>query len=244
LTRNLNRFVAGGFQLGALQEHSKFRLTQNLPPLSIMNNKIAAFALAFAIVAGFILPGNASAQTLLDTGTPAGTGAPIILSTSQWIAGEFAATSGEDITQLAAYLTQGVGQPGDTFTFDIYSSTGFTSRASQRPAPVLSTTGTFTVNGWNSVSVNWTPTTTGDYWLALQVASTTDTRGLDAPAEASASTGIAPALAFAYAPSSGQYTTSGAVPVGLMVTPEPSSWALALLCVGFFGYVRSRLVRA
>jgi hypothetical protein len=29
----------------------------------------------------------------------------------------------------------------------------------------------------------------------------------------------------------------------VLTTPEPSSWALALLCVGFFGYIRTRVIR-
>lgn len=38
--------------------------------------------------------------------------------------------------------------------------------------------------------------------------------------------------------------TGYSVSMNTVATPEPSSWALALLCAGFFGYIRSRLVRA
>lgn len=193
-----------------------------------MNKQFLKLALVLAGLG--ILPGVASAQYVLDTGTP-GSSSAVLLNSSQWLAAEFAATAGEDITSFAAYLTQGVGQPGDTFTWDVYSSTGFTSRASQRPAPVYSISGTYTANGWNVTSTNWTPTTSGDYWLALQVSSTTQTKGLDATLESSTSTGTAPALAFAYAGTSGQYTVATTDPIGVQITaaaavPEPATVGL------------------
>jgi hypothetical protein len=208
--------------------------------------------IAGAIAAALLAPGIAAASFVLDTGTPTGTGAPIELTSAQFIAGEFAATAGDTIVDLSAYLTQGAGEPGDTFTFDIYASTGFTSRSSNRPAPVYTATGTFAANGWNTTAVNWTPSSTGDYWLALQVASPTNTRGLDAPLEASASTGTAPALAFAYAGSSGQYGLSSAYPIGLEVTdaasPVPlpaSAWLLgSALLAGVRSMRRSRRGRS
>jgi hypothetical protein len=199
-----------------------------------------------AIAALALLPALASADVILDTGTPTGTGAPQVLSTSQWLAGEFAVSAG-DIGQayaLSAYLTQGAGQIGDTFTFDVYAAgSGFTARANTREAPVFTATGTFTGDGWNFSSTNWTPTTAGSYWLALQVSSTTQTKGLDAPVEASAGTGTVPALGFAYAPVSGQYTTSGALPIGLEVSAVPlpaSFWLLASGLLAGLGFAARR----
>jgi hypothetical protein len=200
-----------------------------------------------ALLAVSLAPGVASANFVLDTGTPTGTGAPVVLSTAQWLAGEFAVTAGEDITDLSAYLTQGVGQPGDKFTFDIYSSTGFTGRASGRTV-VFSATGTFTANGWNTTAVNFTPTTSGDYWLALQVSSTTQTKGLDAPVEASGGTGTVPAIAYAYlgAGTSSEYTTTAAPAIGLEVTAAapvplpPAIWLLGSGLLGFAGTMARR----
>jgi hypothetical protein len=198
-----------------------------------MNTKIAV--IAGAVAAAYLAPGIASASFVLDTGTPTGTGAPEVLSTAQFLAGEFAVTAGENITELSAYLTQGAGQPGDTFTFDIYSGSGLIAR---NASPVFSTTGTFTTNGWNSAAVNWTPTTTGDYWLALQVASTTDTKGLDAPTETSTSTGTAPALAFAYSTGGSAAYKSTSTGIGLEVTaasPVPLPAGIWLLGSGVLG---------
>jgi hypothetical protein len=198
-----------------------------------MSGTTRVFAAAGAVASLILIPGIASADFVLDTGTPNGSGAPVILSTAQWLAGEFAVTAGQDITALSAYLTQGVGEPGDTFTFDIYSSAGFTGRSTGRNL-VYSAGGTFLANGWNSTAVNWTPTSSGDYWLALQVSSTSQTKGLDAPVETSAGTGTVPALAFAYLGSgtSGEYTTAGAPAIGLEVTESPVPLPTSALLLG------------
>jgi hypothetical protein len=211
------------------------------------------FVGAGALAAAFLAPGIASANLVLDTGTPtSNTGSPLtVLSTTQWIAAEFnVASTGVAITQLSAYLTQGAGQPGDTFVFDIYANTGFTSRANQRPAPVYSSTGTFTADGWNTdtLSTPWNPTAAGLYWVALQVSSTGQTRGLDAPgvgittASATTPSGTAPALAFAYGtgatpPYVVESLTAPTTPFGIQVTetPVPLPAAAWLLLSGIGG---------
>lgn len=212
-----------------------------------MNHKLSAMAVALA--AAFALPSLASAQFILDTGTPAG-GTSYVLSTAGTFAVEFSATAGQTIGTLSAYLTQGAGEPGDTFTYAIYSGAPgntFLSRYNSREASIFTATGTFETNGWNSTSVSWTPTTTGDYWLALQVLSTADTHGLDLPDEASTSTGTVPAVAFAYASSvTGQYSTASGEPFGIEISaaPEPSTWALMLGGVGLLAFWRMRARRA
>lgn len=215
-----------------------------------MEAPLPTLALVIALSA-CMAPGAAPAATVLDTGKPAGTAGPEVLSSSQWLAGEFAITSGatNQAYQLSAYLTQGLSEVGASFTFDIYANSGFTARAGTRPAPLFTATATFTGNGWNFAAADWTPTATGDYWLALQVTSSTMSPGLDAPVESSASTGPDPALGFAYTNASGQYTTTGAAPIGLDITsvspggatdaPLPP-WALGALGIALAGLAARR----
>jgi MYXO-CTERM domain-containing protein len=207
-----------------------------------IKNILAAFVLL-----GMTLPRLASAQNLvLDSGTPTSSAGPLVLSTSQFLAGEFTLGSEFTVTSLSAYLTQGVGQPGDHFIFDIYSNAGFIGGRSNQRTLDYTTTGTFTTNGWNTATANWTPSTPGNYWLALQVSSTTQTRGLDAPLETSATTGTVPALNFAYAGTNGQYSLNNNYPIGLQIiaTPEPASWALGLVALGGLYVLRRRTARA
>jgi hypothetical protein len=194
-----------------------------------MKNKlILAGALAIAA-----LPGIASADFVLDTGTPTGT-TSVVLNSSGWYAAEFSVTAGETINSLSAYLTQGVGTVGNTYTWDLYS-TGGNFLGANREAATYSTTGTFGANGWNTTSVNWTVATSGLYWVALQVTSSTQTPGLDLPTESSTTSGTVPATAFAYAGTNARYALETANPVGLEVSAVPLPAAAWLLGSGLLG---------
>jgi hypothetical protein len=82
-------------------------------------------------------------------------------------------------------------------------------------------------SGWNSTSVDWVVPTSGDYWLAIEgdTAGTHNLPTFDAQEEASVSTGMVPALAFAFDSGTG-FRTAGAEPIGLEVVavPEPAGW--------------------
>lgn len=203
------------------------------------------------VLAAALAPGLASADYVLDTGTPA-SGVSVVLNTSDWYAAEFTVTAGETLTplSLSAYLTQGTGQVGDTFTWEIYSASGtfLNANSSTRESNTFSTQGVFSANGWNTAALDWTPTTAGNYWVALQVTSTSQTHGLDLPTETSATTGTAPALAFASATGSTnpkfQLETNN--PVGIQITPVPlpaAVWLLGSGLLGFGGAMRRRETR-
>jgi hypothetical protein len=200
-----------------------------------MNKKTTL--LGGVLAAALLCPGMASASFLLDTGTPSNPSAFYTLDSGHWAAAEFKATGGEDVTSLAAFLTEPVGssQSGYTFTFDIYSASGITAR---NRSPIAAFTGTYTQDGWNTSAVNWTVPTDGDYWLAVQVNTTNQAGTLNLPQEASALTGTAPAEAFAYYGGSltgGVYKTAGAPAVGLEVSVVPLPPGFWLFASGLLG---------
>jgi hypothetical protein len=215
---------------------------------------------AGALAAAFLSPGLASAGFILDTGTPAGSGSDTFNS-STWYAEEFYVTAGQSITNLSAYLTLPTGgslatPSGTPFTFSIYENSGpggsFTDNSAANVAAdeVYSTAGNFSVNGWNSSAATWTASTSGYYWLAIQQTSTGTTYQLDAPTEASTSTGTVPALGFAiYAKTGGaEYIPSTTKdPIGLEVTAVPlpaGIWLLGSALAGLGGWCRRRSAAA
>jgi hypothetical protein len=193
--------------------------------------------IAAAVTAAVALvPGIASASFLLDTGTPqTGAGAPLptVLNLTDWWAAEFTVGSGETITQLGAYLTQGTGN-GNAFTWDLYSTNG-TFLGAGREAPTDTIAGTYAPNpsGWSVTNVNWT-VSPGTYWIAMQVSNTSQTTGLDLPVESSTTTGTVPATEFAFAGSNGRYSKSN-TGVGIEVSTVPLPAAAWLFGSGLLG---------
>lgn len=203
-----------------------------------MKNK---FFLAAALTLAALEPGIAAADFVLDTGTPTGT-TSVVLNSSGWYAAEFSVTAGETIGSLSAYLTQGTGQPGNSYTWDIYSASG-NFLGANRELATYTKTGTFSANGWNTTAVNWTPTTSGLYWVALQVTGASQTPGLDLPIESSVSSGSVPATAFASAGTNNRYALETANPVGLEVSAVPlpaAAWLLGSGLLGLGGMIRRR----
>ena len=177
------------------------------------------------VLSALLLPGVSQAAFLLDTGTPNGAGAPLIVSSSQSLAGEFSAQAGETVTQFAAYLTRATGN-GNSLIFDIYSGTFLGARSTQLHL-ATSTTATLDSTGWTTANVDWVVPTTGNYWFAVAANGTGTT--YDAPIEAATGSGTVPALGFAFAGSSGQYSTLTTPGFGLEVSgivPEPATFGL------------------
>jgi hypothetical protein len=213
-----------------------------------MNKKITLIGgvLATALLA----PGMASASFLLDTGAPTGDSPTTwTLNSGQWFAGEFSATAGESIGSVAAYLTQnGSAGSGYKLTFDLYSSnttTGlFATRATNR-SPIASVDATYTADGWTSAALDYTVTTDGNYWLAVQVNVTDQSGSLDLPGIANP-TGTAPALGFAYSQNGGVYKSLTGDGVGLQVSTvplPPGFWLFASGLLGLGGVAGRQRIR-
>jgi hypothetical protein len=191
-----------------------------------MNKKTTL--LGGVLAATFLLPGIAGATMLLDTGIPNGSGGPAELGTASWSAAEFAAPAGTDVLSLSAYLSANdTGVSGDTFTFAIYSASSFIGVRSSQLAPLATAVATYEGGtGWTTAGVNWIAPAVAqggsdDYWLALEVTSTNRTNGLDLPQETSSTTGTMPALGFATL-SSGKFTETGALRIGVEVSTTPT----------------------
>jgi hypothetical protein len=177
------------------------------------------------VLAMSLLPLMSQAAFVLDTGTPTGTGGPLIVSSMQSLAGEFTVTSAEDITQLSAYLAPGTGN-GNSLIFDIYSGTFIGSHATK--SLLGSTTATFGgTTGWTSANVN-IAITPGSYWFVIQ-GNGVGTQ-FDAPLETSTSTGTVPAAEFAFSSNSGSSFAADTSGIGLEVSavavPEPAPYGV------------------
>jgi hypothetical protein len=209
--------------------------------LSILTYKKAAISLALA--AAFVLPQMANAQYLLDTGTPTQFAAPLSIASTGGDAVEFSLTAGQSLQQIALYLTPGSGNYQNQYlTLNLFNVNLTTATS---PSALTSFQLEYTASGWNSTSTSYVAPTTGDYWLTLATSSSGYT--FDAPEEATQPTGTVPAIEFATKGSrtySVNNSASFGIQIGFASVPEPSSWALALLCVGFFALLRRHFSRA
>jgi len=203
--------------------------------------KIQSTLLAAVVAAICLVPAVANASLVLDTGTP-GSGATLYqVSTSQWFAAEFYLSAGQTVDSVAAYLS---GNAGETYTLDIFSNTGFTNSRNYGQSQVYTTSGTLTTNNaWNTTSTDWTATTSGYYWVALEEASSP--RGFSLDLASTTNNGTAPAAAFAFLGANGEFTSTGAPDVAFQVdaTPVPLPAPALLLgggLLGLIGFARGR----
>jgi hypothetical protein len=207
-------------------------------------------AIAGAIAAVCLLPGIANASFVLDTGTPIinTSTAELSVTSAFFDAAEFAITAGQTVTSLSVYLNDtGADNTGATFTLAIYPLTSIPGAARNRTgagAAVDTVTASYGGSGWNTFATSWTPTTSGDYWLSVEVDSGNTAKGLELPEETTATlaTGTVAAINYATA-SSGVYTESGALPFGAQITAVPLPtpiWLLGSAVLGLGGMARRR----
>jgi hypothetical protein len=201
---------------------------------------IPKFAIAAAL-AILTLPGIASAQFLLDTGTPTQFTSPLSVSSASSYGVEFSLTAGESLQQIALYLTPGSQNYQNQYlTLNLYNVNLTTAT---NPSVLQSFQLQYTASGWNSTATSYVAPATGTYWLTVQTASSGYT--LDAPEEATQPTGTVPAIEFAVK-GTRTYTVNNSASFGIQIgtAPEPSSWALGLLAFGFLAFLGIRSRRA
>jgi hypothetical protein len=202
-----------------------------------MKKSTVLTAAAAAMVAALSLSAPARAQYLLDTGTPATGASDYIFGASDFYGDEFYISAGETVTQLAAYLAPGTGS-GTSFNFDIYSANApltedTVGRLNNDGYLLYTTTATFTGTGWNTASANWTPTSSGDYWLVIEASKPTS---LDVPSVVGQANGTAPAIAFADSSGTGGYlTATTTADAGMQISAVPLPGAVWLFGSGLMG---------
>jgi hypothetical protein len=197
----------------------------------------ASLAAAAALAAALSAPAHAA--YVLDTGTPLTGATNETFNTANYYAEEFYIGAGQTITSLSAYLLPGTGS-GTAFTFDIYqNNSNFTSQTVTRNAGngtlLYSVGASYTAGtggGWNTVAADWSPTTSGYYWLAIQT--TTTGVSLFAPSAAGASGTALPTADASAAGTTGRFTATSTM-VGLEANAVPLPAAVWLLGSGIVG---------
>lgn len=171
------------------------------------------------------------AALVVDTGIPDGTGFPLSLDASNWIAGRVNFSQALTLNSISAWLND-QGNGSGSFNVALYDN------SSNAPGALLKTaTGNFTTvsgsAGWNGAgNLNW-DVGPGTYWAAFEVAAT-DSFTAVAPLQA-------PSPLSSYAFNDGGfagYRTLGGYAFGLQVdatvavVPEADTWVLMLSGLG------------
>jgi hypothetical protein len=186
---------------------------------------------AVATLAMTTLPNAAHAAFVLNTGAPAGSALPLALDATDFVAAEFSLGAGQTITAIQGYITQGISNPGDTFTLSLYSGS---TAPDVRATPVWTGQATYQTDGWNGLSnLNISGLSAGNYWAAFEIGSIDSAGGLALPVGAP-NNGATPALAYAFSSGDGYQVMTGEN-FGVQVSAVPLPGALLLLMSGMLG---------
>ena len=176
---------------------------------------------------------DVNAALVVDTGNPTGSGFPLALDGTDWLAGQVQLTSASQIDAVKGYITG--ANAGDSFTISLYND------SSNHVGSWISSAGaTFGADGWNGVTGQAWNVGPGKYWLALEV------QGSDTMAFGTAPLGAPSPLALtAFNAGSGyqNYPMSFGLQVNATPTapvPEPETYAMMLAGLGLIGFTLRR----
>jgi hypothetical protein len=170
----------------------------------------------------------------IDTGTPTGSGFPLALDGTDWLAGQISFSQASTIQSIQAYLNDGGN--GGTFTIALYDDTSAHLPGAELVSWSNISAGTA---GWYGVANLNQAVSAGNYWVALEVR--------DNGFNGTADVGVLNPLA-KYAFNAGGYQGYEALTgsaFGLQVTavPEPESYAMLLAGLGLLGFAARRRAR-
>lgn len=173
---------------------------------------------------------QANAAVAVDTGTPTGSGSPLALDNTDWVAGFVHFDQATQIDSVLGYLDDN-GNGGGNFSIALY-----TDNANKVGSFISSADAAYSNLGWNGASnLNWS-VDAGDYWVALEV---NDFSNFLLPVGAPN-----PLTHTAFNEDSG-YKTFDGLSFGLQVNtvaavPEPETYALMLGGLVMLGWVARR----
>lgn len=189
---------------------------------------------ALSTAALFALPAHAASA--VDTGTPVGSGLPLVFDGSDWVAAKVSFAQATVIDAIAGHILGGAA--GETFDISLFSGS-----SGNGPGTLVSTTtATYGASGWNGASgLDWT-VAAGDYWIEFEIQGA-DTLGGSSVTGALFDVGVANPLTTASTSDGGFTYDTSAQSIGLQVStvPWPASGSLMLAGLGLlsaFGLAR------